>query len=144
MQGTGFNGNKAGWRFYKTESQTKSLIGLLLTPAYPAIALLVAGCIERIVNGASTVSLFWRKAAAASFVVVGLVYIPLVLTIGARILGRTESLALIGLIPILHGGIAWFASTAKTQSRFVEFEASKVGGKVDYSASSHYLVDQFQ
>lgn len=78
-----------------------------VTPAYPAVAIIAAGCIERLVSRRSKVDARWFKAAAASLFAVGAVGTVAIAYAARVFLPGEELLALIGLIPLTLGFVAF-------------------------------------
>ena len=89
-----------------------------VTPAYPALALLTAGCVERLRNRTSEVKVIWLKAAAISLAAVGAIGTVTVFCAARIYLPGEERLAVIGLVPLLIGVVAWSFVKRNLPQRF--------------------------
>ncbi len=79
-----------------------------ITPSYPAVALLVSGCLWAWIRHSTAVPKFWFRAALVSLVLVGLVIIIGVPVAASELLPGEGILGLIGLIPMVTGAIGLY------------------------------------
>ena len=91
-----------------------------VTPAYPAIALLVGAFIDRQFSREFQVSRFWLQAAAFSLALVGAVGVIAIGYASRFYLPGDRWVVAVAFIPLVLGGIAWrFANLGQTQ-QFVQ------------------------
>ncbi len=87
-----------------------------VTPAYPAVALLAGAFLERQTSRESRLSRFWLQASGASLTIVGAIGVIAIGYASKIYLPGDRWVALVGLIPLILGGIAWrYASLGQPQ-----------------------------